>query len=262
MKKVTCILLALSLLAALTACAEQAPDPTETLSQETTQAPTQATTEPPATETVPPATVVTEPPTEPTVASLDESWFDDALFIGESRTMGLQAHGRLGDADYFCAECLTVYGVLGIQTSDKDFTEQTLESLLSSREYGKVYIHLGINELGGNLDTFAAQYQKLIDLVREKQPDAYIILQAVMGLGEGYSSKPAFSRESIQALNDKLRTLAEGEMFRFSDVNQLVTDESGYLIEELTFDGCHLYATGYQMWGQWLLEEAASFDIP
>ena len=217
------------------------------------------------TETVPPTTVppTTVPPaTEVTEYALDETWFDDALFIGESRTVGLQGYGRLGNADYFCGEGLTVYGVMGVRASDQNFSEQTLTSLLSRRQYGKIYIHLGINELGGNMETFALKYQAVIDEIRQLQPEARIILQAVLVLGEGYSSKPAFSQESLQRLNLRIKLLAEENGLHFSDVNVIMTDETGYLIPELTFDGCHLYAGGYELWAQWLIEEAENCLCP
>lgn len=259
MKKLTCILLVLTLLLTASACqGAQA----ETTTPETTVMTIPTETIPPVTETVPPTTVATEQPTEPTEPALDESWFDDALFIGESRTMGLKMWGRLGNADYFCAESLTVYGVFDIEASDINFYSQRLNRLLSGKTYGKVYIHLGINEVGGNLDKFAAQYLKLIDLIREKQPDAHIILQAVVVLSKDYSSNAIFRQENIQAINDRIRQLSEDEGLFFSDVNQLVADENGYLNMELSFDGCHLHETGYQAWAQWLLEEASSFDIP
>ena len=219
-----------------------------------------AATETAAPTTVPPTTV--PPTTEPVQPVPDESWFDDALFIGESRTAGLQGYGRLGKADYFCGEGLTVYGVMAIQTSDVNFTEQTLTDLFSQRQYGKIYIHLGINELGGNLDSYVARYQKLIEEIHQLQPDARIILQSVLALGDGYSTKACFSRESIRDINNRIQVLAEENGLHFSDVNQIMTNEEGYLIEEVTFDGCHLYPENYEQWAQWLLEEAASLNIP
>ena len=216
-------------------------------------------------ETVPPTTVLPEtvPPTTippTTEPPLDESWFDDALFIGESRTAGLSAYGRLGKADYFCGEGLTVYGVLGVKASDLYFGEQNLQSLFSWKQYGKIYIHLGINELGGNLDSFINQYQKVIDSIRQMEPDACIILQSVLSLEDRYSSKACFSAESIQDINNRIRALAEENSLHFSDVNQIMTDETGYLMEGLSFDGCHLYSENYELWAQWLLEEAPEIE--
>lgn len=255
MRRVFCVLLILSLLISVSGCGSEA---AETTAPETTEPTVPAQTTPQVRGAAVLARVAAEFPTEP---APDESWFDDALFIGESRTMGLKLHGRLGTADYFCCEGLTVYGVLGIQASDTGFSEQTLNSLFSRKQYGKIYIHLGINELGGNLNTFVKQYQSVIDRIRQAQPDACIILQSVLALGKNYSSKPAFSRESIQDINNRIRTLAEKNGLHFSDVNQILTDAEGYLLKDQTFDGCHLYAAGYALWSQWLLEEAASIDI-
>lgn len=260
MKKLIAAFLALLMLCGCAAAPEETV-PTDTIPETTFLAATQETvpptTIPPTTvppTTVPPTTVVTEP-------VLDESWFDDALFIGESRTMGLKLRARLGKADYFCGEGLTVYGVMGIKASDDNFAEQSLYSLFSRRQYGKIYIHLGINELGGNLDSYVVKYQAVIDEIRALQPDAVIILQSVLALGEGYSTKSWFSRESIQDINHRIQTLAEENGLFYSDVNQILTNEEGYLIKELTFDGCHLYAVGYEAWAQWLLEEAAAIQI-
>lgn len=255
MKNWISLLLLLLILCACGAEAEESPVP-EAPTEVTKPATTTATVPP---TTVPPTTVL--PTTEPTEPVVDESWFDDALFIGESRTAGLRGYGRLGNADYFCGEGLTVYGVMGIKASDTNFTEQTLTSLFSQRQYGKIYIHLGINELGGNLDRFVVQYQKIIDEIRQFQPDARIILQSVLALGDGYSSKSWFSRERIHDINNRIRNLAEENGLHFSDVNQIMTNEEGYLIEERTFDGCHLYPASYEKWAQWLLDEAATLNI-
>ena len=39
----------------------------------------------------------------------DSSYFDDALFIGDSRTVGLCEYGTLKNADYFASTGMSVY---------------------------------------------------------------------------------------------------------------------------------------------------------
>lgn len=232
---------------------ETAPPETaaETL-PETTEAPTQPPTEPP-----------TEAPTEPP-EPVDESWFDDVLFIGESRSKGMQAMGRIGDAEYFCVGAVSIYRILYSEASDYNFPRQTLAGLLSYRDYGKVYIHMGINELGGvfNMEDFLTQYQKIIDHVRKEIPDAYIILQAILPVTSDYSTEPSFRIESIQAVNDAIETLTDGDKILFCDVNEYFVDEDGYLRKDLTPDGCHLTGPGYQEWALRLREHAATLNIP
>ena len=220
-----------------------------------TEAPTEAPTEP-----------STEPPTEPlpVYTPVDESWFDDVLFIGDSRMTGLKGLGRLGQADYFCAESMTIYGIRDASLSDIRFPEQTLRSLLTSRDYGKIYIHLGLNELISGTDAIMEEYEEVIEMLREYEPDAYIILMSCMSISAEKATSPNFPISELHALNEclRLRTEQEPETFRFCDVNSWAAGEEGYLREEITWDGCHLYGEDYKAWGQWILEDAGWYGIP
>ena len=60
-------------------------------------------TQQPPDPTQPPEPVIelpSVPVTEPPYFEITESWFDDVLFIGDSRTVGLRDYARLGKADY------------------------------------------------------------------------------------------------------------------------------------------------------------------
>lgn len=225
--------------------------PESTEPPEPTEAETQPPTEPPVEETQ---------PTEP--IEISESWFDDALFIGDSRTEGLSMFARLGEAQYFCKAGMTVYNVQSARCSDTEFGKTNLANLLSTNTYGKIYISLGLNEIGYNREGMLKNYQSLIDLVREKQPDAVIVLQAIMTLGRGKAaSREYFSLENIQDLNQDIAALADGDQMRYIDVNEWIADEDGYLPDELSGDGCHLYGSEYESWAQWLMDSAATLGI-
>ena len=218
-----------------------------------------AATEAPQKETEPPA-AATEPEVVPIV--IEESWFDDALFIGDSRTQGLSAYGRLGNAHYFAEVGMTVYNVQSVRKGATNYPKSNLAGLLEKYTYGKVYIHLGLNEIMGDWDKLFAKYQELIDLIREKQPDAVIILQGIMTVTEKKAnSADYFSLESIHAFNDRIKSMAEGEKMRYLDVNEWIADEEGYLPDDISQDGCHLYGTGYQSWAQWYMDTAATLGI-
>lgn len=239
--------------------------PTEPPETKPPTVPTEITGAPTEVSTEAPTEAPTEPPvTEPVYVAVDESWFDDVLFIGDSRSVGLKDMARLGQADYFCAGSMSVFTVQTWNCTDTDFYKQKLSWVLENNSYGKVYIHLGLNEIGNDVDLIMEQYQSLIDLVRESQPDAYIILQAVMSITPGKASNPNFPIEHLFDLNARLKAIteAEPEVFRYSDVNTWISDEEGYMRPEMTFDGCHLYGVGYMEWAQFILEEAGWFGIP
>lgn len=217
-----------------------------------TTAPTQAPTEAP-----------TELPTEPG-AVIDDSWFDDALFIGESRIQGMQAFSRLGTADYFCAPSMTVYGVLDAKLSDTTFTDATLDQLLNNRDYGKVFIHLGINEIPVGAQGILKAYKKIIDRVHTLEPDAVVIFLGCMSISEEYAGQYGFNMNTIHSLNDLLRAMAEEEpeRYRYVDTNSWAAGEDGFLRPELTGDGCHLYGEYYADWCSLIKEEAGNWNIP
>lgn len=104
------------------------------------------------------------------IGPVEEAWFDDALFIGDSRTVGMSQYGRLGKADYFADTGMTVFNVLTREAADTGFVRQSLESLLSAKEYGKIYLMLGINEIGYPFETLIRQYQAVLDSIRAMQP--------------------------------------------------------------------------------------------
>ena len=191
---------------------------------------------------------------------VDESWFDDALFIGDSRTDGLRLYSRIGKADYFCSTGLSVFTVLTKELSDKNFSEQKLETLLESRTYGKILIGLGINECGSSLKAFTKSYSTLIETVRAKQPDALIILQSIMTCSPKKEAQGSnFGPANLYTRNEAIRGLADGVHVFYIDVNTVFADENGYLPSDFSSDGCHLYAKYYPLWVEWI--RSAVYDI-
>ena len=236
-------------------------DPTEQIVQPETEPPTEAATEPLSeSPTESPTELVTEPPTEP--ITVDESWFDDALFIGDSRTQSMQAYAPLGKAHYFCDTGMSVFHVRYAKCSNESYRTTDLSGLLSQYTYGKVYIMLGINGMHRSHDEILAEYQNLIDLIREKQPDTVIVLNGIMTVGRyKAASRAYYSIDNIYSLNEKIAKLAVGDKMFYIDVNELVADEEGYLPDEMSKDGCHLYGKYYIDWSQWLIETAATFGV-
>ncbi len=234
--------------------ADQSTEPP--ITEESTEAITEAQSDPPATE------VPTEPPTEPWPEDVEESWFDDVLFVGDSRTVGLRDYARLGKAEYFCQVGMTVYGVLDAKCGDTNFGDTTLGDLLSTRSYGKIYVNLGLNECGSSHKSIISKYRQLLDLIQEKQPDAVIIVQGIMTVSrEKAASKSYFGLDNLHALNDAIASLADGDQIRYIDVNEWLADEEGYMPSNWSGDGCHPYVAGYREWAQWLLDTAGDLHI-
>ena len=59
----------------------------------------------------------------------DESFFDDALFIGDSRMVSSAYYARLGKADYFTDVGMNVFQMFSVTASDDNFDATDLTTL-------------------------------------------------------------------------------------------------------------------------------------
>ena len=212
-------------------------------------------------ETVKAAATAPEAETQP-AEQFSEHWFDDVLFIGDSRTVGLRDYARLGSADYFCSVGMTVFDVTTQRLSDQNFTDSDLQSLLRAKRYNKIYISLGLNEAGDPYQLLMEAYDALIRLVRNEQPHAVIILQSLITVSrEKAASKQCFCLENIGNINAGIRDFANGSTVLYVDANEHFADEEGYMPEGMTFDGCHFYISGYEEWAKWIYDNAEMLEI-
>ncbi|MCM1135392.1 MAG: GDSL-type esterase/lipase family protein [Clostridium sp.] len=184
--------------------------------------------------------------------SVDESYFDDALFIGDSRTVGLRDYTSLSEhADFYCETSLTIYKVLGEEFKGLG----TVEEALVNNTYGKIYIMVGVNELGrGTTEDFMAEYTRVVDRLHELEPDAKIFIQGIMRVtGKKHNSDAIFNNNNINARNNAIATLADNNQFFYIDVNEAVCDEEGNLNAEYTYDQIHLLGMYNDLWKEFLM---------
>lgn len=199
----------------------------------------------------------------PTVTAVDDSYFDDALFIGDSRIEGLCEYGGLDNATYYYKTGLNVFklfekGVVPVEGSKQ---KALLEDGLKEHSYGKIYIMIGLNEMGiGDLETFTAAYADAIARIEEYQPDAIIYIQSIMKVtGKKSKRDKTFKNERIDERNAAISALADGERVFYIDVNEPFVDENGDLTAGLSGDGVHLYSKYYPLWTDYLRNNAVVF---
>lgn len=168
----------------------------------------------------------------------DDSFFDDAAMVGNSLVQGMQLYSGLSNIDYYC------YQGISVNTVDSYVTE------LCKKQYGKVYIELGINEISLTPESFAAAYGKSIDRIREAMPDADIYIMAVTPVTQARSSEGTFTMKRIGGFNEALRALAAEKECWFLDCCTPLCDETGYLKSIYSgWDGSpHLSVQGYKDW--------------
>lgn len=188
--------------------------------------------------------------------SVEESYFADAAFVGDSRTEGFQLYSGLKEGTYFCSVGATVQTIMDKETQEGPSGPETILNALSRESYGKIYIMLGINELGWyRTEEFTEQYAKVIARIREDHPEAAIVIQSLPPVSAKQDAKRSYVKnERIVLFNGLLEELAAEEGCIFLDVASAVTDENGTLPTELTTDGVHLNTAGCKKWLEYLRE--------
>ncbi|MCM1266261.1 MAG: GDSL-type esterase/lipase family protein [Bacteroidales bacterium] len=188
----------------------------------------------------------------------NDSYFNDAAFLGDSRTLGISDYVGFEEADFYCDNGMTIYKLL----DDKGVTWQRtgekvdMKAVLQEKRYGKIYIMLGMNELGyGDTAMYQRKYRQVIRQIREWQPGVIIYVMANLHVSrEKNNMETEFNNVNINDKNVAAARLANGRDIFYLDCNPLFTDEEGYLQAELTFDGVHLYAQNYDKWRTFLME--------
>lgn len=232
----------------------------------TVEATTEAVSEQPETETDPSEAEPTssEADAEPTTAkpvvtedaefvTSTSEYFSDALFIGDSRTVGIKDYGTIKNASYFCSVGLAAYKI-----GSENINGYSLSDMLSGDKYGKIYIMLGINEVANDVEYTIGEFRKLLDTVKKYQPDAIVYLEGNLHVTIAAQTQN-ITNEGIDLLNSRLEELAaETENVYFLNINEVFDDETGALTPDFTSDGIHVLGKYYQTWCEWLLQHTIS----
>ena len=189
--------------------------------------------------------------------TVGKEYFDDALFIGDSRTVGISEYGDLNNATFFANTGMSVYNVFEKNVSVPQVGKLKLEQLLTYKKFGKIYIMLGINELGYNQEKTLKKYKDLLKFIQEKQSNAIIYIEANLHVTAERSNKDkTINNININKINNEISQLADNEKIFFIDVNEKFDDENGNLSSNYTQDNVHIYAKYYKEWSDWLSQNA------
>ena len=200
----------------------------------------------------------------PETEAVEDTYFDGAVFLGDSRTEGLSLYSGLKTGYFYTAVGATVESVFSKKNFETEGGEKVpLLDAVAEQDCDKIYIMLGINELGwSKVKTFHDQYAKLVDRVRTDHPEAKIVLQSIPPVSAKQEAKKTYVNNArIAEYNGVIQALAEEKECYFLDVAACLTGGDGLLPKDLNFDGIHLNPAGCKVWLNYLrthsLEEEA-----
>lgn len=212
-----------------------------------------------------PVTSVPLPQNQPLAeqSRVTSSYFDDAVFIGDSISVGIKHYDIMSNAQVLAATGIGLENIF-TKAAIKD-GEQTLTVLdaLSKTSGKKIYIMLGANSLQANFDHLIKQYGLLIDeVVNRTDKDAVIYVQSVLPINEPLFHQKYYPNKTTNADIDRFNTmlceLAAQKGVYYLDVASVFKDESNAMPEENTPDGMHIISSQYTIWFDYLKTHAIS----
>ena len=193
-------------------------------------------------------------------SKVKNSYFKDAVFIGDSRTVGLRDYSGLEHTTYFAKTGLTIYNMLDepFITDPVTNNKVTISYMMQHNTYQKIYLCIGINELGtGGTERFQQEYWKVLKKLRKWQPDAIIYVQSILPVSAVQNAKDAvINNTNIRDKNVAIAQLIDGIQIIYLNINEVFEDENHNLRQEYTFDNVHLYAQYYSQWIDYLKKHA------
>ena len=193
----------------------------------------------------------------PESAQVEDTYFDDVVFLGDSRTDGLRLYSGLQHGTFLCSTGATVESVFS-KAVETPAGELPLLDALAALDCGKIYIMLGINELGWNgTETFRTQSTELIQRLQKDHPDAEIVIQSILPVSAKKDAEGRYVNNGrIKEYNQVWLELAEEFDVAYLNVAEGVAGEDGLLPSELCYDGVHLNKAGCRMWLDYLRTHA------
>lgn len=204
----------------------------------------------------------------PKSRSVDVSYYDDALFIGDSRTEGFRLYAGLNNATYYAVKGLTAStaftepfiaptGDMKIPdgaVADPDGKLTVAQALEYDGRFGKIYIMFGINELGWkNVSAFIDRYKSLVELTRKYHPDAFIYVQLILPVSKSKSdSDNIYNNDRITMFNNLIAQMCADEKVFCVNAPEAVAGADGALPEDAGVDGVHMKRSYCELWRDYL----------
>ena len=197
--------------------------------------------------------------TELTVGEAPEGYFSDALFVGDSRFVGLETYGKIDGALWFCSTGLGINNYNSKGVNVRGYGDINLETLLKKKSFGKIYICMGINDLGYDMTRLKNRFGDFFETVRKLNPDAMMILVSNLHVGYSRSSTDKWVNNSrINELNSYFESLQDGHTVFYIECNGLFDNASGDMDTQYTHDSTHILGKYYTVWGDYIKAHAVT----
>ncbi|MCC8137338.1 MAG: GDSL-type esterase/lipase family protein [Clostridiales bacterium] len=176
--------------------------------------------------------------------AVDDSYFSDAVFIGDSRMEGFRNTSGIKEGTFFTSVGMSLDSMTSEEIISDGEDMITVAAALSGGTYGKIYLMLGANDLGEySWSGFQSGFTSVTERFLEIQPDATLYVCSCIYVEEDkVATGDYINNQNVDSLNAVLLEVCEEEGYYYLDLNEVLSDGYGSLIEDASTDGVHLSA--------------------
>lgn len=187
------------------------------------------------------------------------SYFDDAVFVGDSITTGIPLYQIMDNAEVLAGTGINLSSIYTEAVVKQEDGERiTIMDGLKKKQFAKVYLLLGGNEVRDMpKDSFIQRYSSFLDDVRELQPDSIIYVQSITPVTA--ENNYNMDNNRINEYNEALVELCGEKKVYFVNIAEALKDDKGELpLEASPADGMHFNADYYRKWFEYLKTHTVS----
>lgn len=182
---------------------------------------------------------------------VDDDYFDNTVFMGDSRTVAMQALNLIAPEDTFA-----VNGINHIDYMSQKFYDQvtgvngTIFDIVAQRQPEKIYVALGVNGVAFmQKSTFLETYIEMIERLMKASPNSKIIIESILPVNEETYNRgnPNMNNVIVDDMNRELLNLVNIKEIYYLDLSEVLKDENNRLASKYDCgDGIHFTNEGYE----------------
>lgn len=199
----------------------------------------------------------------PETAMRETAYFNDAVFVGDSITTGIDLYGTLTNAGVVASTGINLETALTAKTvRNKAGDKVTIPEAVKELKPKKIYLMLGTNGIDWmSVDSMITQYEKVFDTIKKDNPDAVFYIQSIPPITREKEKKSSqMSIKKIKEYNTRLLKLAESKKAYYVDVYSAIASQDGYLSSDISTDGVHFKSEVYTTWIEYVRRHTSRYE--
>lgn len=196
----------------------------------------------------------------------DASFFDKAVFIGDSISVTLESYctatGALSKAQFLCAGSMSPTNMLTGQILPEypkgSGQKPPIEDSVAATGAQVVYVMLGMDNIAYGLEKSTGDYVTILNNILAKNPEVQIVVQSVTPMTtDSPRASKTLNNDTINAFNSRMQEICQENRWYYLNVSEKFKGGDGGLIPAYCSDktsmGMHFTYEGAKVWVDYLL---------